>query len=306
METGSEEQSPANLYINAYYYMIMTVTTIGYGSSAYTDIEIVCCIFVEIIGVIGYGYLSGMLSTEITQLDALKAKQEEKIKILIELREELNMPVSLYQEIKSNIIYKSEREETKANIDELIDELPSNLQSMLQLEIHKELFSGPTFATRDYPFTFYGWLGAHLSHESASAGAVIYREGEAIHEIFLVHKGLVGYYLPRYRSYYTVVEPGCCFGHLDYRRPDHKDDSDYDDELDNSTEVDVSTDSADNHLHKSGRQKRQDKHGRTNPRNCRMFTSRAIEQSELVTLSANNLENMKVEFPEVYADFFEH
>ena len=55
--------------------MIMTVTTIGYGSNAYTDIEVIFCIFVEIIGVIGYGYLSGMLSNQISALDTTKALQ---------------------------------------------------------------------------------------------------------------------------------------------------------------------------------------------------------------------------------------
>lgn len=152
------------------------------------------------------------------------------------------MPVSLYKEVERNISYKFEREtETKANIDEFIAELPSNLQSLLQLEIYKELFSGPTFSSTNYPVSFYGWLGAHLSHESASADVVIYREGDAIHEIFIVHKGLVGYYLQRYRSFYTVVEPGCIFGHLDYRRHDHKENSDEEDDPDNSTEIETSS-----------------------------------------------------------------
>ena len=41
-------------------------------------------------------------------------------------------------------------------------------------------------------------MGAHLRHENAIAGADVYQEGDAIHEIFIMHKGLAGYYLERY------------------------------------------------------------------------------------------------------------
>ena len=74
--------------------------------------------------------------------------------------------------------------------------------------------SHPTFLIS----SFFGWLGAHLRHESASDGAFIYREGDAIHEIFILQKGLAGYFLVKYNSYFAMVEPGDMFGHIDYKQ----------------------------------------------------------------------------------------
>ena len=56
------------------------------------------------------------------------------------MQNELNMPKSLYKEIKHDIIYKSEKEDPGLNIAGFIEELPLNLQSLVQLEIHKDLF----------------------------------------------------------------------------------------------------------------------------------------------------------------------
>lgn len=82
------------------------------------------------------------------------------------------------------------------NIQGFIEELPLNLQSLVQLSIHQDLLqSCPFFRSKQYPASFFGWIGAHLKHESSSAGAVIYKEGDRIHEIFILQKGLAGYYL---------------------------------------------------------------------------------------------------------------
>lgn len=73
------------------------------------------------------------------------------------------------------------------------------------------------FTENKFPKAFYAWIGTVLRQESVRKDAVIYREGDQPHEIFFVQKGLVGYFLPRYRSYFAVVEPGDRFGHLDFR-----------------------------------------------------------------------------------------
>ena len=33
-----------------------------------------------------------------------------------------------------------------------------------------------------------------------------------------MEKGLAGYYLPRFRSFFAMVEPGDMFGHVDFRQ----------------------------------------------------------------------------------------
>ena len=53
--------------------MILTVTTLGYGSNAYDVREVIGCMILQIIGVVGYASLSGLLANHLTALDSKKA-----------------------------------------------------------------------------------------------------------------------------------------------------------------------------------------------------------------------------------------
>ena len=175
------------------------------------------------------------------------------------------MPDSLVEDIKLNIIYRLSKEK-KSDLNEFIQELPINLHSQVQLEIHKDLFSNGFFLGKRIPIAFYGWMGANLRHEKVIAGVDVYQEGDVIQQIFILHKGLVGYFLERYQSYFAIVEYGNMFGHIDF----------------------------------SHSCKKKDK----KPKNVREFTIRALEQSEFVSLSTSNLMNLKAEFPEIYKEMF--
>ena len=48
----------------------MTITTIGYGSDCYHMHEVVFIMGLEIVGVVGYASLSGLLANHLTELDS--------------------------------------------------------------------------------------------------------------------------------------------------------------------------------------------------------------------------------------------
>ena len=52
------------------------------------------------------------------------------------MRKELNMKPSLFKEIKRNIEFKFQEDQMTKNIQGFIEELPLNLQSLVQLSIH--------------------------------------------------------------------------------------------------------------------------------------------------------------------------
>ena len=73
-EISTDPNDTFHLYIESFYYMLMTVTTIGYGSNAYSIHEVIFCIFLEIVGVVGYAALSGLLASKMSELDSQKAR----------------------------------------------------------------------------------------------------------------------------------------------------------------------------------------------------------------------------------------
>jgi len=51
-------------------------------------------------------------------------------------------------------------------------------------------------------------------------------------EVFILQRGLAGYYLPRFRSFFAMIEPGDMFGHLEFKQSSAE--SGYDSESDDS------------------------------------------------------------------------
>ena len=122
---------------------------------------------------------------------------------------------------------------------------------------------------------------------------MLYSEGDAINDIFILEKGLAGYYLTRYRSFFAAVEPGDVYGHIDFRMALKRKN---DDEVTQNSEDDDETQSTERFAHESTSDEdmnnRKPKRMRTkiggiklrNPKWCRMFTLRTVHACELVTL----------------------
>lgn len=100
-------------------------------------------------------------------------------------------------------------------------------------------------------------------------------EGEEIAEVFFLIKGFACYVLPRFSNKpYKVIEVGQHFGHIDFSK------------VEDMVSMELG----------SKRLKRQNI--------SRRFTIQAIEACQMYTLSIDELEKMRLEFPDHYLDFF--
>jgi len=74
-EFGYNELDNSDLYTVAYYYTVTTITTVGYGDIyANNTVERILGGIFKIIGVIGFSFASGALTSIISNLDAAQAK----------------------------------------------------------------------------------------------------------------------------------------------------------------------------------------------------------------------------------------
>ena len=61
-------------YMDGFYFMITTITTVGYGDiSGINTIERIYCIIIMLIGVLTFSYATGMLSQILSNLDSENA-----------------------------------------------------------------------------------------------------------------------------------------------------------------------------------------------------------------------------------------
>jgi predicted PurR-regulated permease PerM len=67
------------VYIHAVYFTVTTMTTVGYGDmSASTKIEHLFCIVLMVLGVIVFTFISGALSSVLSNFDATNAQEQEQ------------------------------------------------------------------------------------------------------------------------------------------------------------------------------------------------------------------------------------
>jgi len=103
-EEKSKEHSAAELYIASFYFVITTITTVGYGDfSAETAVERVACCIMMIIGVLSFSFSTGSLSSFLTQLDGQKAAMKAKLHTLDQIQHKYDLSFELYDEIRKMI-----------------------------------------------------------------------------------------------------------------------------------------------------------------------------------------------------------
>lgn len=84
-------------YLTAFYFTVTTITTVGYGDiSGGTETEKVFCIFIQVIGVIGFSVASGALASIITSYDTKNAVLTSKLQKLKKLYKDYSLPLELY------------------------------------------------------------------------------------------------------------------------------------------------------------------------------------------------------------------
>lgn len=182
------------LYVASFYFTITTITTVGYGDiSGGTTLERIICIILMCIGGILYSFAIGSLSSILSSLDSSKAKLNEKINTLNQLKTAYKIPFELYYKLRSAIRY--DHSSTANNQSAFLSELPNNLQVELSVVMHRDIINIQFFEKRSKYFI--AFIGPLLRSLTVPAGEIIYSEGEPITDIYFLKKGQVGFILKR-------------------------------------------------------------------------------------------------------------
>ncbi|CDW80054.1 cation channel family protein [Stylonychia lemnae] len=274
-KSGFEDYGNAELYMTSFYYTVTTIVTVGYGDiHAYTVSEKILSITLMIIGVVSFSYASGTLTNIINNQDATCAELKQKIETLSEIEQKYQIKPELIKEIRKWIKYYYSK--TSYDVSTFMNELPSKLKTELALETNHKLYTSIEFMKRqDKKFII--WILPLLKPFYVQQNEYIYKEGDEIQEIYFIEKGEAGFVLQRFNNaIYIDIEGGDHFGHLDLV---------YDPKILN-IQIKV-------------------KQNTVNGKDLfRRFTIQAVKNCDLHLLSLDNIDKIKIEFPEVFDDLF--
>jgi len=186
-----QDESYLNIYLTSIYFIIVTITTVGYGDiTGQTVPEITFQIYLLIIGTIAYSFTISYISNYIVKSNKKSMTFEKHLEILQEIKmHHPNMKSSLYNEVLRNI--NNEQLYEKKDKHLLFDCLPYSLKNKLIIEMYKPLLRNLVFFKNIDNSDFIVKVVTSLKPLISIKNDVVIEEGDYIKEIIFVKKGII-------------------------------------------------------------------------------------------------------------------
>ena len=195
-ELDLENSSFIHIYIASIYYLIATITTVGYGDiTPSNQEERIFGLFLLIVGIIVYSFAVAGISNYIKEIDDKNADFDKKLKILEDIR--INYPKlsdDLYDRISRFLKYKHFNEKKDKNI--IIDCLPLGLRNVLVYEMYKPIINSFFFFKNFDNNDFIVRIILAFKPILAMKNDILVKDGDFIEEIIFVKKGRLSLEIP--------------------------------------------------------------------------------------------------------------
>ena len=186
-----EEKSFLDIYIAAIYYLVMTVTTVGYGDVIGRSLaEVIFQIIMVFAGTCIYSWIISSVSNYVKKMNERNTKYEEKVQVLEEIKLNSHINKKLYNKIIRLLNYrKFHEEENEKNI--ILESLPNTLKNTLLIEMYKTYINDFSFFKGIENREFIVQIISKLSPIIGIKGDILIQEGEFIEEIIFIKNGVL-------------------------------------------------------------------------------------------------------------------
>ena len=190
LETNNQDTSFLKLYMISFYFLITTITSVGYGDITCASFtETIYQIIILTIGVIAYSWIVSTIGNYVKNETKAAIKYNNNISILEEIRVAYpKMPFKLYNKIQKHLESVSLQEE-KFDTNLLVNNLPYTLKNQLMFIIYDNIIKRFIFFKECQNSDFIIRILTSLIPNSAKKGAFIIHEGELIDNIIFVKQG---------------------------------------------------------------------------------------------------------------------
>lgn len=208
-------QSYGMQYLQAYYWTVTTLATVGYGDITpdhSSRLQLLFTIFAQLVGVGMYGFVIGNVSNVIANMDLSKtqfAERMEKINTFLRYRkipEDVVKRVNRYYEY----LWVSHRGYEEASI---LESLPHSVRLMVAQEIHSEIIAKvPLF--KEASEACLRDLVLLLKPLVFMPGDYIIHKGDLDEEMYFINRGSVQVVSEDEKTVYASLHEGAFFGEM--------------------------------------------------------------------------------------------
>ncbi len=208
-----DESNPMQ-YIRSLYWVITTMTTVGYGDiSPITALETVFTIFVEILGVSIYAYIIGNVSSLLANMDASARLFRDKVEKVAQYMTSHNVPKDTQDRVN---LYYNEMWSRNKSIDSensVVETLPKHLRLEIALHLNKDvLLRVPLF--RNCERGVIRSLVTVLHPEVYLPGDFVVRAGDMGRSMYFITKGEVEVLINDDKDICATLQSGSFFGEI--------------------------------------------------------------------------------------------
>ena len=138
----SEDKSFIQIYLASLYFIMATMTSVGYGDIVCINKEETCFqILLLSIGIVAYSWIISTVGDYVKNESRASIKYNKDVAQLEEIRISYpNMPFKLYNKIHQHL-HRLLKQQEKYDSNLLINSLPYTLKNALIFEIHKDVIN---------------------------------------------------------------------------------------------------------------------------------------------------------------------
>ena len=186
-----QDESHLNIFLTSLYFIIVTITTVGYGDiTGETMPEIIFQVLLLIIGTIAYSFIISYISNYIVKINKKSMTFEKNLEILHEIKlHHPDMKNTLYNEILRNLYNEQLYEKKDKHL--LFDCLPYSLKNKLIMEMYKLLINKFVFFKYINNADFIVKVITSLKPLLSFKDDIIIHEGDFVKEIIFVKRGVI-------------------------------------------------------------------------------------------------------------------
>lgn len=210
---GTEGTEPIMRYLDALYWSLTTITTVGYGDiTPVTATEKAYAIFTMLIGLGFYGFLIGNIANILSKKDPAREHYLENIERLSVVVKYRSLPLHLQQRIYEYYTYKWQK---RLGFDEtnFLEGLPNHLKMQVALSLKKDILASiPLFQHASQAFI--EAVALHLKPMVLTPGDCVFKAGEIGNEMYFIINGTIKVLTKDLKTKLSVLSDGDFFGEV--------------------------------------------------------------------------------------------